>query len=244
MPGDILGHFGRLDQHVVADVSAFSLALADCRWTTAAHHDWLVRARSDYEAYATPRADGGSGVDLGECLQVLREELDDDAVITYGAGNHALWPGRYLQHTAADSLAAPRNGAMGMGIPAAVAAGLIFPGRQVVSVAGDGCFMMNGQEIATATGYQSTFIAIVVDNGCFATIREHQEREYPGRPSGTHLTNPDFALWAQSFGAFGERAERTSEFRAAFQRAVASGKPAVLHVIQDPATRSPQSSDF
>lgn len=244
MPGDILGHFGRLDQHVVADVSAFSLALADCRWSTAAHSDWLPLARSDYETYSTPRPDGGSGVDLGECMQVLREELDDDAVITYGAGNHALWPGRYLQHTSADSLAAPRNGAMGMGIPAAVAAGLIFPGRQVVSVAGDGCFMMNGQEIAIAIGYQSTFIAIVVDNGCFATIREHQEREYPGRPSGTHLTNPDFALWAQSYGAYGERVERTVDFRAAFQRAAASGKPAVLHVIQDPATRSPQTSDL
>ena len=132
---------------------------------------------------------------------------------------------------------------MGMGIPAAVAAGLVFPGRQVVSVAGDGCFMMNGQEIATAVGYGSTFIAIVVDNGCFATIREHQEREYPGRPSGTHLTNPDFAAWAQSYGAYGERVERAANFRGAFQRAVASGGPAVLHLIQDPTTRSPRTGD-
>ncbi len=241
MPGDTLGHHGGLDQHIVADVTAFSLALAVRNYTTAPQPNWLADARADYESYSTPRPDGGIGVDMGVCMEILRGELEQDAVITYGAGNHALWPGRYLQHAAANSLAAPRNGAMGMGIPAAVAASLIFPERQVVSVAGDGCFMMNGQEIATAVGYGGRFIAIVVDNQCFATIREHQEREYPGRPSGTHLTNPDFAAWAETYGGHGERVERTEDFQAAFRRAVASGKPAVLHVLQDAETRAPRT---
>ncbi|MGW6174024.1 thiamine pyrophosphate-dependent enzyme [Arthrobacter sp. NPDC055138] len=244
MPGDTLGHFGRLDQHIVADPVAFIEALAGRSATSAAEPSWLPDARAEYERFSSPAPTGGGrGVDLTECMAVLRDELDDDAVITYGAGNHALWPARYVQHAAADSLVAPRNGAMGVGIPAAVAAGLIFPGRQVVSVAGDGCFLMNGQELATAVAYGSAPVVIVVDNGCFATIREHQERSYPGRPSGTALTNPDFAQWAQSFGGHGERVERTSDFRDAFRRAAASGKPTLLHVLQDPSIRSPKTGE-
>lgn len=244
LPGDTLGHFGRIDQQVVCPSSEFSLDLANQDFSTAAPAAWLAEARADYESYSTPRADGGQAVDLGLCMEVLREEMDADAVITYGAGNHAIWPGRYLQHTSANSLAGPRNGAMGMGVPAAVAASLMFPGRQVIAVEGDGDFMMNGQEIATAIGYDAPFITIVVDNGCFATIREHQERHYPQRPSGTHLTNPDFKAWAESFGGHGERVERTEDFREAFRRAAASGKPAVLHLLQDPETRAPKTSDL
>lgn len=243
MPGDTLGHFGRLDQHIVAGVSEFALALADRDFETDVPAEWLKEARAEYESYSTPRADGGGGVDFGLCMEVLRDELDDDAVITYGAGNHAIWAGRYIQHASANSLVAPRNGAMGVGVPAAVAASLMFPTRQVIAIEGDGDFMMNGQEIATAMGYGCSPIAIVVDNGCFATIREHQEHHYPGRPSGTHLTNPDFKRWAESFGGHGERVEHTGDFRAAFRRAVASGKPAVVHVLQDPGTRAPRTSD-
>jgi acetolactate synthase I/II/III large subunit len=128
---------------------------------------------------------------------------------------------------------------MGMGIPAAVAASLVFPGREVVSIAGDGCFLMNGQEIATAVGYGAPLVAVVVDNGVYATIREHQEMHYPGRPSGTHLTNPDFAAFARSFGAYGETVEHARDFRDAYRRARASGLPAVLHLRQDPAVRAP-----
>ncbi len=243
MPGDTLGHFGRLDQQIVADVDEFARALADQDFTTGGSAQWLANGRDEYERFSTPRADGGEGVDFGLCMEVLREEMAADAVITYGAGNHALWAARYLPHTSANSLAAPRNGAMGMGVPAAVAASLMFPDRQVIAIEGDGDFLMSGQEIATAIGYGGTFIAIVLDNGCFATIREHQERHYPGRPSGTELTNPDFRQWAESYGGHGERVERTEEFREAFRRAVASGKPAVLHLLQDPTTRSPKSSD-
>lgn len=239
---DLLGHFGRLDQHIVADVSAFSLALAATEPATDSTAGWVSEARADQLKFSTAHPDGGTGVDLGVVMEILKQEMDDDAVLTFGAGNHTLWPARYLQHNSANSLAAPRNGAMGMGIPAAVAASLTFPGRQVISVAGDGCFLMNGQEIATAMAYDAPFIALVVDNGIFATIREHQENHYPGRPSGTHMTNPDFAALARSYGGYGERVESADDFAAAFRRAVDSGLPAVLHLPQDPATRSPKSN--
>jgi len=239
---NLLGHFGRVDQHIIADVIAFAAVLASSSAAGEREEGWFASARADQLAFSTPRPDGGIGVDLGVAMEVLKKEMDDDAVLTFGAGNHAIWPARYLDHNSANSLAAPRNGAMGMGIPAAVAASLAYPGRQVISVAGDGCFMMNGQEIATAMGYGAAFIVLVVDNGIFATIREHQEAHYPDRPSGTHMTNPDFAALARSYGGYGERVDRTEDFAAAFRRAVDSGLPALLHLPQDPATRSPKTS--
>ncbi|MEU9484821.1 thiamine pyrophosphate-dependent enzyme [Streptomyces decoyicus] len=137
-----------------------------------------------------------------------------------------------------DQLPPARQG-LPFALPAAVAASLVFPGREVVSVAGDGCFLMNGQELATARGYGAAFIALVVDNGCYATIREHQEGTYPGRPCGTQLANPDFAAWARSYGAHGETVTSTAGFREAFRRARAGALPAVLHLLQDPEARAP-----
>ncbi len=240
---DLKGHYGRVDQHLQADVAAFATALAGTVSAARPAAGWLAGARADYEKFSTAQpATGGaeSGyVDLDVVMEILKQEMDDDAVITYGAGNHSLWAARYLRHNTANSLAAPRNGAMGMGIPAAVAASLAYPGRQVISVAGDGCFLMNGQELATAMGHGARFIALVVDNGIYATIREHQENHYPGRPSGTHMANPDFAALARSFGGYGERVASAADFGPAFRRAAASGLPAVLHLPQDPATRSP-----
>lgn len=244
LPGDALGHFGRTDQHIVSDVRKFAHAIAEHPVETPAEASWLRGAREDYLAYSTPGADGGIGADLGLCMEVLQRELDEDAVVTYGAGNHALWAARYLRHTTPNSLAAPRNGAMGMGVPAAVAASLVYPGRQVLAVEGDGDFGMNGQEFATAVGYGCPIIILVVDNECFATIREHQEHHYPGRPSGTHLTNPDYAQWALAHGGHGERVERTEDFEGAFRRAVASGKPSIIHLLQDPQTRSPRTASL
>ena len=222
--------------------TSFATALAATESAVEPVPGWLAGARADYEKFSTAQPDGGTDVDLAVVMEILKQEMDDDAVITYGAGNHSLWPARYLKHNTANSLAAPRNGAMGMGIPAAVAASLAYPGRQVISVAGDGCFLMNGQEMATAMGHGGKFIALVVDNGIFATIREHQEGHYPGRPSGTHMTNPDFAALARSYGGYGERVEKAEDFGAAFRRAVESGLPAVLHLPQDPATRSPKTA--
>lgn len=245
MAGAPLGHSGRLDQLIAADPVGFIRVMPEPRHRFDA--DRLQAARAAHERFSTPStADSDAAadseyVDLTEVMAVLRDELADDAIITFGAGNHAIWPSRYLPHRVPGTLLSPRNGAMGMGIPAAVAAALVHPGREVVSVAGDGCFLMNGQEIATAVGYGAAFVAIVVDNGVFATIREHQENHYPGRPSGTHLTNPDFAALARSFGGFGATVANVGEFRAAYRAARASGLPAVLHLQQDPTVRAPRT---
>ncbi|MGW7048650.1 thiamine pyrophosphate-dependent enzyme [Streptomyces avermitilis] len=245
LPGDAQGHCGRIDQFVSAHAPSFVLDLVTTPAAPNADVAWFRAARAAHARFGTPAPEPAADdahVDLTAVMSVLREELTHDAVITYGAGNHALWPARYLPHRSPASLVAPRNGAMGMGIPAAVAAALAFPGREVVSVAGDGCFLMNGQELATAVGYGAAFVALVVDNGCYATIREHQEGAYPGRPSGTQLTNPDFAAWARSYGAYGETVTSHRDFREAFRRARASGLPAVLHLIQDPAVRAPATA--
>ncbi|WP_411088538.1 thiamine pyrophosphate-dependent enzyme [Streptomyces sp. 061-3] len=248
LPGDAQGHCGRIDQFVSAHAPTFVLDLVTTPAAPDADAAWFGAAVDTQARFATPPSEPTEDdthdtyVDLTAVMGVLREELTHDAVITYGAGNHALWPARYLPHRTPASLVAPRNGAMGMGIPAAVAASLAFPGREVVSVAGDGCFLMNGQELATAVGHGAAFVALVVDNGCYATIREHQEGAYPGRPSGTQLTNPDFAAWARSYGAYGETVTSHRDFREAFRRARASGLPAVLHLIQDPAVRAPATA--
>ncbi|MFD3379073.1 MULTISPECIES: thiamine pyrophosphate-dependent enzyme [unclassified Streptomyces] len=250
LPGEARGHCGRIDQFVSAHAPTFVLDLVTVSAAPDTDVEWFVSAREAHTRFTTPTpeptASDDSGddayVDLTAVMAVLREELAPDAVITYGAGNHALWPARYLPHRSPASLVAPRNGAMGVGIPAAVAASLAFPGREVVSVAGDGCFLMNGQELATAVGHGAVFVALVVDNGCYATIREHQEGAYPGRPSGTRLTNPDFAAWARSYGAYGETVTSDRDFREAFRRARASGLPAVLHLIQDPTVRAPATT--
>lgn len=258
--GAPLGHSGRLDELMIAGTSATVEALVERPIASRADRARFERALEDYRAFTVPRpgsapageassasasaAPSGEGyADMDAVMGELASLLDSDAVITYGAGNHAVWAARYLPHRSAHSLVAPRNGAMGVGIPAAVAAGMVFPGREVVSVAGDGCFMMNGQELATAFGYGVPFITVVVDNGCFATIREHQENHYPGRPSGTHLSNPDFALLARAYGGHGESVRHASEFAPAYLRARESGKPAVIHVFQDPAVRAPEPAE-
>jgi acetolactate synthase-1/2/3 large subunit len=247
LPGDAQGHSGRIDQFVSAHAPSFVLDLVTTPASPDADVAWFKAAGEAHAHFSTPSPEPTASaddtyVDLTAVMSVLREELTPDTVITYGAGNHALWPARHLPHRTPASLVAPRNGAMGMGIPAAVAASLVFPGREVVSVAGDGCFLMNGQELATAVGHGAVFVALVVDNGCYATIREHQEGAYPGRPSGTRLTNPDFAAWARSYGAYGETVTSHRDFREAFRRARASGLPAVLHLIQDPTVRAPATA--
>ena len=191
--------------------------------------EWATAARADYTSYLQHQPSGGA-LDLGAVFVYLRERLPPDAIITNGAGNYTAWCHRFLQFSAYRSQVAPINGTMGYGVPAAVAAKLIHPKRTVVAFAGDGCFLMNGQELATAMRHELNIIVIVINNAMYGTIRMHQERRFPSRTIGTGLVNPDFARYAEAFGAYGEVVTRTSEFAPAFERATAAGRPALLEL--------------
>jgi acetolactate synthase-1/2/3 large subunit len=185
-----------------------------------------------------PRALPGA-FQLGEAMSFLRERLPADAIICNGAGNYATWVHRYYRFRRFGTQLAPTSGSMGYGTPAAVMAKRQCPDRAVIAFAGDGCFLMNGQEFATAVQYDLPIIVVILDNGMYGTIRMHQELRYPRRISGTALKNPDFAALAKAFGGHGERVERTEEFAPAFERAVGSGKPAILHCLVDPEALTP-----
>jgi acetolactate synthase-1/2/3 large subunit len=206
-------------------------APADVPW--AAH---TAAARDDYEANLV--APAVEPLDLAVVVKTLQRLLPEDTVFTNGAGNYSGWLHRYsrypgLQYHGRTQLA-PTSGAMGYGLPAAVAAALLHPQRTVVNLAGDGDFLMTGQELATATGYGAKkLLSVVVDNGSYGTIRMHQEREYPGRTSGSDLYNPDFAAFARAFGWRGEFIARTEEFEPALRRFVQAGTPTLLHLKLD-----------
>lgn len=238
---EALGHAGRLDAHVRATPAAFVAALPAADTVRGTRGPaWRHALRADASDWATPRPDGGTGVDLGIAFAHLRDGLPADAVLTYGAGNATLWGHRYLPRTHPNSLVAPRNGAMGLGVPAAVAAALVFPDRLAVAVCGDGDFLMNGQELATAVAAGVAPLVIVVDNGHYGTIVQHQRAHYPGRPSGTSMTNPDFGAWMRSFGGHGERLESADDVPAALERALAAPRPRLLHLVTDPNVSGPE----
>jgi acetolactate synthase-1/2/3 large subunit len=172
-------------------------------------------------------------------MATLRERLPDDAVVANGAGNFAIWIHRYFQFRRHGTQLAPKSGAMGFGVPAALAAKVAHPGRTVVAVTGDGDFLMSGQELATAVQHELDVVVLVVDNGMYGTIRMHQERAYPGRVIATDLSNPDFAALAEAYGAAGETVAETAEFPAALDRALAAGRPAVVALKTDPEAIAP-----
>ncbi|MDB5798756.1 MAG: Acetolactate synthase large subunit [Paucimonas sp.] len=203
--------------------------------------DWTQAARQDYARFTTlpARAAGASGVDLGAVVSHLNQVLPDDAIITNGAGNYTIWVHRFYQYRQPRTELAPTCGAMGYGFPAAIAAARRHPGRSVVCFAGDGCFLMYPQELATAVQYGIPLVVIVCNNGMYGTIRMHQEKRFPGRISATDLAGPDFVSLARSFGAWGERVETTEGFAAAFARAVAARKPALLELRVDPRQLTP-----
>ena len=193
----------------------------------------LEGARADYLKNIEPNQQPGA-VNVTEIVAWLNKRLPDDAIVTNGAGNYAAFLHRFFQYRGFKSQLAPTSGAMGYGVPASVAAKIAAPDRMVVSFAGDGCFLMNGQEFATAVQHGANVVIVVVDNGMYGTIRMHQEREYPTRVHGTELKNPDFAAYARAFGGHGETVDKTADFAAAFERAVAAGKPAIIHLKTDP----------
>jgi acetolactate synthase I/II/III large subunit len=227
---DELGRVYAADLPIVSGMPEFAAALAmlEPRATPA----WAGSAEEAHRAYLEwrrPRPMLGD-VQLGEIMAQLRERLPADAIVTNGAGNYAIWLHRHFAYRQFKTQLAPTSGAMGYGVPAVLAAKALHPERIAVALAGDGCFMMAGHELATAMQYGLNAIFIVVNNGHFGTIRMHQERHYPYRTHGTGLTNPDFAAFARSFGAHGETVVRTAEFLPALERSLESGLPALIEV--------------
>jgi acetolactate synthase-1/2/3 large subunit len=194
---------------------------------------WTQAMRADYLAWSQAPQNAGA-LQMGEVVAWLNEHLPEDAILCNGAGNYATWLHRFFRYRKFRTQLAPTNGAMGYGFPAAIAAKAVEPKRTVVCFAGDGCFLMTGQELATAVQYELPVITVVVNNGMYCTIRMHQERHYPGRVTATDLVNPDFAALARAYGAHGETVTRTEEFVPAFERAQASGKPALIELRIDP----------
>ncbi len=214
-----------------ADNSLAALALSAIdpgrTWT-----DQAQTAHADFRAFIAPVTVTGA-VNMSDCMAHLAQALPADAIITNGAGNFAAWLHRFHRHTTRRTQLAPTSGAMGYGYPAAVAAKSVHPDRDVICIAGDGDYLMTGQEIATAVQYGINVVVVVVDNGAYGTIRMHQEGHYPGadRVIATDLRNPDFVAYAEAFGAFGIRCETTADFPAALQAARNAGRPALVHLI-------------
>ena len=207
---------------------AAALAPVDAsRW-----QQWTQDAREGYLANLRHGPMPGP-VDLGEIMAFLRDTLPEGTIVTNGAGNYAGWVHRFYQYTGFRTQLAPTSGAMGYGVPSAIAAKAVHPDRTVISFSGDGCFLMNGQELATAAQYRLPVVFIVVNNGMYGTIRMHQEREYPERVHGTTLQNPDFAALARAYGLHGETVERTADFEPALRRAQASGTAALIEIRID-----------
>jgi acetolactate synthase-1/2/3 large subunit len=193
----------------------------------------MAEAHAEWLEWSTPKPREGVALDLGQCVLAMRVAMPADTIICNGAGNFSSWWHRYWRYGPQPSQLAPTAGAMGYGVPAAVAGKLRAPDRQVVALAGDGDFMMNGQELATAVQHGADIIVLVIDNGAYGTIRMHQEREYPARLSGTALHNPDFAALGRAYGCWAETVERTEEFAPALDRALAQSGVRLLHLKTD-----------
>ncbi|EKF43429.1 thiamine pyrophosphate-binding protein [Nitratireductor indicus] len=237
------GELGRVYRPTLAiNASSAAFAKAFASLPAASNKPWADETRQLHQSYldwSTPPEKGPGAVQMGPIMAYLEKMLPEDAILTNGAGNYATWVHRFHRFRRFATQGAPTSGSMGYGTPAAVAAKALFPEREVIAFAGDGCFMMNGQEFATAVQENLPIIVIVVNNGIFGTIRMHQEREYPGRVSGTDIRNPDFAALALAYGGHGERVEATAEFAPAFERARASGKPALIEIRLDPEAITP-----
>jgi acetolactate synthase-1/2/3 large subunit len=228
-----LGRVFKTDLPICADMGEFAEMAADwhdpdlVRFSTGeeAHREWLE--------WSEPAPRDGVALDLGPCVKEMRDALPSNTIICNGAGNFSGWWHRYWHYGPMPTQLAPTSGTMGYGLPAAVAAALRFKDRPVVCVAGDGDFLMNGQELATAAQYGVDLLVILVDNGAYGTIRMHQERDYPQRVSATDLANPDFVKLAEAYGAWAERVESTEQFAPALARSLERGGIRLLHCVTD-----------
>jgi acetolactate synthase-1/2/3 large subunit len=247
-PGQILIHVHpdpeelnrvyRADLAVCADARSFARTISQLMDETSTAEADGPAAHAEWEEWNTPFANGMK-LDLGLCWGELRERLPADSIICNGAGNFSAWAHRFWRYAAQPSQLAPTAGAMGYGTPAAIAASIRFPERRAVAVAGDGDFMMNGQELATAVRQNARLLVLLIDNGSYGTIRMHQERRYPARISATDLTNPDFAALARAYGGWAETVETTDQFAPALARALEQPGVALLHLKTDIERISP-----
>jgi len=245
-----LGRVYQADLMIASGMAEITAALRTVKVDSEAWAGSLAQARAEYEAWQGQPAiyAGGASpaLDLWQVVQTLKRLLPADAILTNGAGNFATWANRFWPYAGLRTLLSTTSGSMGYGVPAAVSAAIAQPQRTVVCFAGDGDFLMNGQELATAAQYGAAPVVIVFDNGMYGTIRMHQEREYPSRVVGTELANPDFAKYGETFGGFGTRVERTAEFepgmRAALDHARANRRPAVVHLKVDPQAITPNAT--
>jgi acetolactate synthase-1/2/3 large subunit len=229
----------RVAQQIVSSSEGFALALASLkppgvkRWRT-----FRRDLRAAFERSQRPLPTPGS-VQFAKVVRMVSEQRPDLAIIASGAGNYSQFVHRYTSYKTYPSSLAPASGSMGYGLPAAIAAKIEYPERTVIAFAGDGCFMMTAQELATAVQYDLPLVLIIADNSMYGTIRMHQEKTYPGRVSGTSLVNPDFAHMARSFGAWGVTVTETGDFEGAFANALAFGGPAVIVLKLDPNAITP-----
>ena len=237
-----LGRVYQPDLAIQAGVGAFAAAARTLAPIEAPPWaDWAAAAHADYLEFNRPVTCPGP-VQMAEIVAAIREALPDEAIITNGAGNYAGWVHRFFRLRRYRGQLGPTSGTMGYGTPAAVAARLRHPDRPVVAFAGDGCFLMHGQELATAMQYGVNITVIVVNNGMFGTIRMHQERDYPDRVVGTMLSNPDFAALARAYGATGAIVERTEQFADAVAAALVHDGPSLIELRLDPEALTPRAS--
>jgi acetolactate synthase-1/2/3 large subunit len=235
---DELGRVYRPEFAINCSPENFCNALAEVQMASTYDRHQMQAAHDEYLAWSTPVSVPGS-LQLAQIMASLVNVIPRDAIITNGAGNFATWAHRFYPYGGFKSQLAPSNGSMGYGLPAAIAAKIAEPTRVVIAVCGDGDFMMNCQELATAARYDAYPIILVVNNSMFGTIRMHQEREFTKRVMGTGLTNPDFIKFAESFSIPGYRVSNTAEFSPAFEKALASNKGALIELVLDPEIITP-----
>ena len=238
-----LGRLYRPHLAIHATPTAFA-AMAETLTAPAAlpWRDQTPVAHAEFLQWTDVPTEQPGGVNLGAVMVWLRENLPLDTILCNGAGNYAAWIHRFYRFRRFATHIAPTSASMGYGMPSAVAMQRLYPERTVVCLNGDGDFLMNGQEFATAVMYGLPIVVIIADNGIYGTIRMHQERDYPGRVSGTYLRNPDFCAYARAFGGFGATVERTADFADAFKAAQQSGQPAIIHVKIDPEAITPATT--
>jgi acetolactate synthase-1/2/3 large subunit len=228
---------------IVAGLEAFAAAARGLEPTGAAARAGLIEAaHGEYERNLAQARELPGLLQMSAVMAALRERLPAEAILTNGAGNFSVWAHRYYEFHRYPSQLGPRSGSMGYGVPAAVAAKAVHPDRPVVCIAGDGDFLMTGQELATAVQEGLNVVVLVVNNAMYGTIRMHQERHYPGRVVGTDLRNPDFVAYARAFGAHGALVERSEDFAGALDEALGCGRPAVIELRVDPQAITPRQT--